>query len=308
MSETNHAYDIIPDTHGHHAKLARLLDTLGYRRHGDGRRHPHGRKALFLGDFLDRGPEVREVLHTVRGMVEAGDALAIIGNHEFNALGFHTPGPDGRPLRENSDKNVSNHAATLRAFAGHDAEWREWLAWLGGLPLCLDLGALRAVHACWSAPDIDVLRGARAGDPDFLRAAHRRGSREKRAVDHCLKGPEIDLPEGGTFRDKEGVERRKIRVRWWDLRPGLTLGEVCMPEPCACPEPLKPRHLARVPDYPADAPPVFFGHYWLPPAKSRAPLRPNLVCLDYSAGIGGPLVACRWNGPRPANWEFVETN
>jgi hypothetical protein len=152
MSETNHAYDIIPDTHGHHAKLARLLDIFA---------------------------------------------------------------------------------------------------------------------------DIDVLRGARAGDPDFLRAAHRPGSREKRAVDHCLKGPEIHLPEGGTFRDKEGVERRTIRVRWWDLRPGLTLGEVCMPEPCACPEPLKPRHLARVPDYPADAPPVIFGHYWLPPAKSRAPLRPN---------------------------------
>ena len=41
--------------------------------------------ALFLGDYLDRGPEIREVLHTVRGMVEAGDALAILGNHESNA-------------------------------------------------------------------------------------------------------------------------------------------------------------------------------------------------------------------------------
>ena len=75
----NHRYDIIPDIHGHHRKLVRLLDGLGYRR------HPEGRMALFLGDYLDRGPEIREVLHTVRGMVEAGDALAILGNHESNA-------------------------------------------------------------------------------------------------------------------------------------------------------------------------------------------------------------------------------
>ncbi len=302
----NHRYDIIPDIHGHHGKLVRLLDELGYRRHGASHRHPEGRKALFLGDYLDRGPEIREVLHAVRGMVEAGDALAILGNHESNALGFHACGPDGGPLRKHSEKNIRNHKATLAAFAAHDAEWREWLGWLGGLPLCLDLGALRAVHACWGDGAAEVLREARFSDPGFLRAAHRSGSREKDAVDLCLKGPEVRLPEGAMFRDKGGVEREEIRVRWWDLRPGLTLGEVCMPAPMDCPAPLKERHLRRIPSYPEGAPPVFFGHYWLPPDMPRRPLRRNVVCLDHSAGLGGPLVACRWNGPE--EYRFIETN
>ena len=52
---------------------------------------------------------------------------------------------------------------------------------------------------------------------------------------------------------------------------------------------------------------MFFGHYWLPPRLPRRPIRDNLVCLDYSAGLGGPLVACRWNGPRPEEWEFIES-
>ena len=301
-------YDIVPDLHGYHGKLDRLLDILGYRRHGESRRHPEGRKVVFLGDYLDRGPEVREVLHTVRGMVDSGDALAILGNHESNALGFHACGPDGEPLRKHSEKNIRNHEATLRAFAGRDAEWREWLGWLGGLPLFLDLGELRAVHACWDDNAAGVLRDARFADPEFLRAAHRVGSPEKDAVDICLKGPEVHLPEGEVFRDKEGIERGCIRVRWWDLRPGLSLGEVCMPEPVDCPAPLKEKHLRRIPCYPLDAPMVAFGHYWLPSSMPRRPLRHNLVCLDFSAGLGGPLVACRWDGPSPEDWKFIEAN
>ena len=201
----NHRYDIIPDIHGHHGKLVRLLDELGYRRHGASHRHPEGRKALFLGDYLDRGPEIREVLHAVRGMVEAGDALAILGNHESNALGFHACGPDGGPVRKHSEKNIRNHKATLAAFAAHDAEWREWLGWLGGLPLCLDLGGLRAVHACWGDGAAEVLReashrepGWRAGDDMTCAAIYFR--RPRQAL--VLTGPPFD-----RTRDREYAER-----------------------------------------------------------------------------------------------------
>jgi hypothetical protein len=44
--------------------------------------------AVFLGDIIDRGPRIREALHIVHDMVEAGQALCIMGNHEFNALGW----------------------------------------------------------------------------------------------------------------------------------------------------------------------------------------------------------------------------
>jgi len=48
---------------------------------------------IFLGDFIDRGPKIREVLESVRSMVYEQAALAVMGDHELNALAFHTEDP-----------------------------------------------------------------------------------------------------------------------------------------------------------------------------------------------------------------------
>lgn len=85
-------HDVIGDIHGHADELDGLLSTLGYERRNGCHAHPEGRTVFFLGDYIDRGPKIREVLHTVRAMVEGGSALAILGNHEINALRFHTIG------------------------------------------------------------------------------------------------------------------------------------------------------------------------------------------------------------------------
>jgi hypothetical protein len=81
-------YDLIGDIHGHAAELASLLELLGYERHRGYYSHP-ARKAVFVGDFIDRGPHIREVLALVRPMVDHGSALAVMRNHEFNASGQH---------------------------------------------------------------------------------------------------------------------------------------------------------------------------------------------------------------------------
>jgi protein phosphatase len=79
-------FDIIGDVHGCHAELVALLEKLGYVevRLGDRtvRRHPQGRRALFLGDLVDRGPGVVAVLRLVMDMVADGAALCVPGNHE----------------------------------------------------------------------------------------------------------------------------------------------------------------------------------------------------------------------------------
>jgi hypothetical protein len=59
-----------------------------------------------------------------------------------------------------------------------------------------------------------------------------------------------------------------------------------------------PDLLRAIPDYRPDAPPVFFGHYWLPATAPKAPLAPNIACLDFSAGLEGPMVAYRWDERR----------
>jgi protein phosphatase len=81
-------FDVIGDVHGCRAELEDLLGTLGYAIERDdarlavGARHPEGRRAVFLGDLVDRGPDTPGVLRLVMGMVEAGDAFAVCGNHE----------------------------------------------------------------------------------------------------------------------------------------------------------------------------------------------------------------------------------
>ncbi|WP_317229388.1 polynucleotide kinase-phosphatase [Clavibacter sp. MX14-G9D] len=81
-------FDAIGDVHGCRAELETLLQQLGYaiRRDERGRpvdaEHPEGRRAVFLGDLVDRGPDTPGVLRLAMGMVRAGHALAVPGNHE----------------------------------------------------------------------------------------------------------------------------------------------------------------------------------------------------------------------------------
>ncbi len=73
-------YDIVGDIHGHADTLEVLFHKLGYSRKFGVYRHPEGRKMVFVGDFIDRGPKIRETLHLVRAMIESGNALAVMGN------------------------------------------------------------------------------------------------------------------------------------------------------------------------------------------------------------------------------------
>jgi len=79
-------FDIIGDVHGCFDELRELLIQLGYGVEGGedapAARHPAGRKAVFLGDLVDRGPKTPAVLRLVMGMVAAGEAFCIPGNHE----------------------------------------------------------------------------------------------------------------------------------------------------------------------------------------------------------------------------------
>ena len=79
-------FDIIGDVHGCHGELISLLDRLGYDTTSDPIHHPDGRRVIFLGDLVDRGPGVAEVLDVAMSMVDGGTALCILGNHE-NKLG-----------------------------------------------------------------------------------------------------------------------------------------------------------------------------------------------------------------------------
>lgn len=286
-------YDLIGDIHGHADSLLTLLGQLGYARQRGVHRHPE-RRAVFLGDFIDRGPRIRETLEIVRPMIDSGAALAVMGNHELNALAFHTPDPRevGNHLRPHDEKNSRQHAETIRQVPA--GELASYLGWFRTLPLWLDLGGLRVVHACW-----DETRMAQINGPvtdEFLNAACSSRGRLFEAVEVILKGKEVRLPEGKTFRDKDGHERTATRVKWYESPAGHTYRTYAMAsEPIESDDRLPEEvHRAAVP-YPADAVPVFVGHYWLS-AERPVLLRRNVACVDWSVAKGGFLCAYRWDG------------
>jgi polynucleotide kinase-phosphatase len=77
-------FDILGDVHGCREELEILLDKLGYT--GPARAHPDGRRAVFVGDLVDRGPDSPGVLRLVMDMVNAGNALAVPGNHDLKLV------------------------------------------------------------------------------------------------------------------------------------------------------------------------------------------------------------------------------
>ena len=75
-------FDIIGDVHGCADELEELLELLGYELDGGGYAHPAGRKAVFVGDLVDRGPRILDTVRIARAMVERGSAFAVPGNHD----------------------------------------------------------------------------------------------------------------------------------------------------------------------------------------------------------------------------------
>jgi polynucleotide kinase-phosphatase len=80
-------FDIVGDVHGCCDELDQLLAELGYERSDDGAyAHPEGRRAIFVGDLVDRGPRIVDSVRLVKAMVEAGTALCVPGNHDMKLV------------------------------------------------------------------------------------------------------------------------------------------------------------------------------------------------------------------------------
>lgn len=106
-------FDIVGDVHGCDDELAALLEALGHRAGGP---HPEGRRLVFLGDLVDRGPKIPEVLDRVMALVAAGRALCVLGNHEAKLL---------RKLGGREVRVGGGLAATLRQFEARSPAWVE---------------------------------------------------------------------------------------------------------------------------------------------------------------------------------------
>lgn len=132
-------FDIVGDVHGCSAELDALLAELGYP--PDGSPHPEGRRLVFLGDLVDRGPDVVGVLQRAMSRVASGAAFCVLGNHDHRLL---------RKLRGKNPRLAHGLAETLAqldaAPAGFSESVRDFLEACPG-HLVLDGGALVVAHA-----------------------------------------------------------------------------------------------------------------------------------------------------------------
>lgn len=298
-------YDIIGDIHGQADKLDELLPYLGYVPTGRSYKPPAGRQAVFLGDLIDRGSKQLRVLEVVRAMMEAGDALCIMGNHELNAIGYTTrpKGSSGDFYRPNNSKNRKQHIEFLEQIGDGSELHRETVEWFRTLPVYLDLNGIRVVHGCWDDGAVTTLKagGWEPGvnlDDDLLAAVYRKdGIGEESAMMRARKlltcGLEIPLPGSRAIVDKAGNKHKNMRIaNWRDW--AKEFHEVAL-------VPKGQEELLKGMEWPADlvisrieGSPIFVGHHWF----SGHPVieSPKLACLDWSAARDGPLVAYRWDG------------
>lgn len=248
-----YVYDIIGDIHGRAAELETLLLKLGYYIGEDGVYRPPKvpgveRKAIFVGDFIDKGTRNFRTLDIVRGMVTRGHARAIMGNHEFNAVQFHTdiegnPMMTGRgqtSIRKQSDSAIRQHVHFLKEMGEDSEKGRSHIEWMKQLPIYIDEPGFRVIHAQWVPSALQTLddAGILEYPPGVIQNSHFRGearikgsawprfydkgSAEFKAMEDLVSG--IEIPLEREFEDKNKIRRTEARLAWWvdpDKIPGM---------------------------------------------------------------------------------------
>lgn len=315
--------DLVGDVHGELEALELLLHNLGYGRDGA---HPEGRRLVFLGDLVDRGPDSLGVVRRVAGLIEAGVAQCVVGNHELNLLlGKRRHGNEwfyGQEQRLEVGKKRASSGPRIPQRRVSHAEREELLLFIQRLPLALEREDLRAVHACWHGSRVDELRGERRGLADYFYACERELTEAYKARMRAQGRPE----PGGPLRREMDVD---LDVERQNLNPvtALTSG---MEQRTEVPFEAggQKRYVERVKwwEHYQDDVAVVFGHFWRALDEQHKPVkrgpylfegidwheplgpRRNCWCIDLGAGarnvartrgdegthVRTALVALRW--------------
>lgn len=268
--------DLIADVHGEIRALEALLKHLGYDCSG---RHPDGRRLVFLGDLINRGPDSPTVVRLVQRLITAGRAQCVLGNHELNLLRGRDRG------KVNSHWFYGTGARDNPLCASQArlpiAEQRLLLTFFSSLPLALEREDLRVIHACWHAESIAAVRridrllpALEERDQQIRAQFDAAGITDKtrRALALQNRNPIKVLTSG----PEEAVPRRAetgsplwgaARSPWWET---YTDPVVCIFGHYSRTKPKAPR-INRLPMFPPDRPYAALG-------------AGNALCIDYAVG------------------------
>lgn len=300
-------YDIVGDVHGQAGKLINLLALLGYKKR-DGLYQQNGHTLVFVGDLIDRAPQQKQVLDIVRPMVTEGIAHVVMGNHEYNAICYHTRKSNSQSdewLRPHNKDNTAQHQAFLDEYPLNGEQTTDVIEWFKTLPIYLNFSDFRVIHACWDqqsiskAHQLEMIDKMNRINPNQLEISAIKNTEQFKIIERLLKGPELKGVD--PFPDKDGKIRHEVRTRWWgNITAASTYANLAFwydQAKVSIPDKKVNEH-EWIPKYDTKQPPVFFGHYWLNHTSYHVQ-QSNVVCLDYSAGKTGPLVAYRFDTTKP---------
>ena len=286
--------DFIGDIHGHLNDLETLLKKLGYNKK-DGIYIHSERIPVFLGDLINRGPDILGVLDLVRKMHLSGNAYVVMGNHEFNFLAYHFKDKDGEPFRPNTERYYGYIKETKDPLETN-LLLETYLDWMSTLPLIVKNDFFNAVHAQWSEKLENELKnsGITILDEKGMREIHLK-SELLETVSSIVKGAEYYITKDFIEKYDFVYRQPNERIFWWKKNRSNKLKDWLDVEVNNQLILIDESDFLMIKDFEKTNKPTFFGHYWLD-SQNFGLISENLCCLDYSVAKGGFIGAYQFNG------------
>ncbi|MEM7386064.1 MAG: hypothetical protein AAF514_14080 [Verrucomicrobiota bacterium] len=247
--------------------------------------------------MIDNGSGIREAVDLVRSMIDQGQARAVVGNHELNAVAC---------VGERDTARADLFETTVAAYRGDPAGFNRLMDWIPTLPVWIEESGYRVVHACW---DPWMMTRVFGGEPVASLERWARmttsGTPEQEAIDRLTKGGRI------LTGDEESGTLNKWAIQWWEEPRNRPWRELVMLKGRTLPEDNMPplddfRHFFT--PYGPGNRPVFLGHYYMKASVPPAAFG-SVACVDFSVANRGYLGAYRWSGERVLdNERFVRVN
>jgi len=314
--------DVIGDVHGEIGALRALLGQLGY---DDDGRHPQGRRAVFVGDLTDRGPDSPAVATLVMDWVERGHAQCVLGNHELNILRREAKSGNAWII-DPTRREQRPGGAYAHCKAAQEPFTARFFAFIEALPLALEREDLRIVHASWIPGEVDSLRTAQGSTLEVFNQHEQRVESE------------LAMEGLRALADAERLEHKHALVTHGEVAPPLLAAMAECDARYQMGNPVRVatsgvERIARKPFWSAgqwrmvdrvpwwaeyhEATPVIVGHYWrrlapftgsghaahkpdlfggVGPTDWLGPER-NVFCVDYSVAARSDGKLAKGNAP-----------
>ena len=301
-------YDIIGDIHGNAELLKALLLKLGYSKVNGFYQHP-SRKAVFLGDLINKGKEVRKAVKIVRKMVENQSAFCVLGNNDYWAICYYTKSPSGRYLLNHNSRTRTLFYTTTESYKGKADILADDINWLKTLPLFIDFVGFRVVHAYWDKKLIKYVKKNYPGHMNrdaFIQKSVIEGTKESKVVDVLLTGTRIRIVPTAKVLNSNQKPVFELPIKWWLNPGGLNLKQVSFGNFVFVENRLvSQKEYKLFSEYPLNKKPLFFGHYCL--RGFTGILQENISCLDFCCYRTGRLASYRWSGEKVLDVKNIVT-